>query len=221
MGDESLLDSQESPYIEVTGMVIEQRPIGEYDRRVVLLTRERGKISAFAKSARKPTASLHGTTDLFAFGTFRLFAGKSSYTLTEANILNYFESFRTDIEGALTGAYFCEVLEYATRENNDEALLLLLAYQSLRALESKTFPDGFVRSVFEFPGLSDRAKYSPACVRAVDTITASPIAKLYSFLVDDAAKRELEEVASLAMRRAFGSHEFKSLPVLEAMGVKD
>ena len=34
MGDESLLDSQESPYIEVTGMVIEQRPIGEYDRRV-------------------------------------------------------------------------------------------------------------------------------------------------------------------------------------------
>ena len=214
MGDESLLDSQESPYIEVTGMVIEQRPIGEYDRRVVLLTRERGKISAFAKSARKPTASLHGTTDLFAFGTFRLFAGKSSYTLTEANILNYFES----------------LLEYATRENNDEALLLLLAYQSLRALESKTFPDGFVRSVFEiklvclegeFPGLSDRAKYSPACVRAVDTITASPIAKLYSFLVDDAAKRELEEVASLAMRRAFGSHEFKSLPVLEAMGVKD
>ena len=94
MGDESLLDSQESPYIEVTGMVIEQRPIGEYDRRVVLLTRERGKISAFAKSARKPTASLHGTTDLFAFGTFRLFAGKSSYTLTEANILNYFESLQ-------------------------------------------------------------------------------------------------------------------------------
>ncbi|MGN1021864.1 MAG: DNA repair protein RecO, partial [Lachnospiraceae bacterium] len=61
-------EALDNPYFEVTGMVIEVRPIGEYDRRVVLLTRERGKISAFAKSARKPTAPLHGTTDLFAFG---------------------------------------------------------------------------------------------------------------------------------------------------------
>ena|GEM_PF-4415250 len=87
-----------------------------------------------------------------------------------------------------------------------------------------------MRSVFEiklvclegeFPGLTDRARYSPACVRAVDTIMAAPIAKLYSFLVDDTAKRELREVAAEAMRRAFGSHAFKSLPVLEAMGVRD
>ncbi|MCH4033931.1 MAG: DNA repair protein RecO [Lachnospiraceae bacterium] len=221
-------EALDNPYFEVTGMVIEVRPIGEYDRRVVLLTRERGKISAFAKSARKPTAPLHGTTDLFAFGTFRLFAGKSSYTLTEASILNYFESFRTDIEGAMYGAYFCEVLEYATRENNDEALLLLLAYQSLRALESKTFPDRFVRAVFEikliclegeYPGLPKEESVSPACIKAVDTIANASIGKLYSFLLDEKAERELEGVARSMMHRAFGPHIFKSLLVLESMGI--
>ena len=94
--------------------------MGEYDRVVSILTKERGKISAFARGARKPGNRLAAATNPFSFGCFKLYEGKNSYTIAEADIQNYFEGLRTDYAGAYYGMYFTEVTEYYTRENNDE-----------------------------------------------------------------------------------------------------
>lgn len=140
--------------VEVTGMVLVAGGIGEYDRRVELLTKERGRISAFAKGARRPTSPLVSATNPFVFGKFTLYAGRNSYTLVHAEIENYFSELRVDIEGAYYGFYFLEMASYYTREGNDETEMLKLLYQTFRALTKKTIDFRLVRCIFELKSMT-------------------------------------------------------------------
>ncbi len=212
-------------FIKLTGMVLKTVPIGEYDRRVVILTKERGKISAFAKGARRPNSRLSAAASPFSFGEFRIYEGRSSYNISEADISNYFEGLREDYEGACYGMYFLEVMDYYTRENNDEVQMLKLLYQSLRALQLPSLPDELVRYIFElkalilngeYPGLPEGRQYLDSTVYAVNYIAGSTVEKLYTFTVTEEVLAELKEIAG-GFRKRFVDREFKSLEVLSGM----
>lgn len=212
-------------HIMVTGIVLKAFPVGEYDRGVILLTRERGKISAFARGARKPGNRLAAASNPFSFGKFKLYEGKSSYTIVESDIQRFFEELRTDYVGACYGLYFAEVAEWYTRENNDESEMLKLLYQSLRALCADSLPNPLVRCVFEcraiavngeFPGVPADCKLEESTVYALRYITESPIEKLYTFTVTGSVLEELKMIASRYMKQFVG-HNFKSLEVLQTL----
>lgn len=135
--------------IVLTGMVLFTAPVGEYDRRVVILTKEQGKIAAFAKGSRRPNSSLVGAVNPFTFGEFTMYEGRTSFTIQSANIMNYFSELREDIVGAYYGFYFLEFANYYTKEFNDEREMLKLLYQTLRALTNPHIPDMLVRYIFE------------------------------------------------------------------------
>ena len=212
-------------FVAVTGMVIKTIPVGEYDRSVTILTKERGKISAFAKGARRQGSRLAAPANPFSFGTFRLYAGKNSYRIVEADISNYFESLRTDFGGAYYGIYFLEVADYYARENNDEKEMMKLLYQSLRALCAASLPNPLVRVVFEcqaiavngdFPGPPRDADLEESTVYTLQYIAASPVEKLYTFTVTETVLAQLQRVAAEYMKR-FVDHHFKSLEVLQTL----
>lgn len=133
----------------VTGMVLSAMPIGEYDKRLVILTREKGKISAFAKGARKPGNPQMAGSRPFSFGEFDLFEGRSSYTVAAMRIQNYFEELGADLAGTMYGCYFLEFAGYYGRENIDGSEMIKLLYQSFRALLKVSLPDELVRRIFE------------------------------------------------------------------------
>ena len=211
--------------VNVTAIVLNSSPIGEYDRRVVLLTKERGKITAFAKGARRQTSKLMAATNLFAFGEFKLYPGRNSYTMTDAQIQNYFEELRIDFEGAYYGMFFLEVCDYYTRENNDEKEFLKLVYQSLKALSVKSLNRKLVQCIFEmkamvingeFPGIPAEGNWQESTEYAVSYIMSSSIEKLYTFTVSEAVLDELIRISE-RYRYHYIDREFKSLEMLNVL----
>lgn len=140
--------------VTLTGIVLATMPIGEYDKRLVILTKERGKITAFAKGARKPNSAFLACSQSFSFGEFTLYEGRSSYNLLSVEVSNYFEEIRKDMEAVYYGVYFCEYADYFTRENVDATEILKLLYLSLRALSINSIDKGLVRRIYELKMLT-------------------------------------------------------------------
>lgn len=212
--------------LKVTGMVLFAADSGEYDKRLVLLTKERGKITAFANGARKPNNHLRAACEAFVFGSFMVYENRSAYKLIQAEVSNYFMEVRNDFTATCYGCYFMEVAEYYTRENLDGSMVVNLLYATLRALMNEKLDKELIRTIFEMkamvingeypyetandPSLQESTRY------ALSYVIQAPIQKLYTFTLKPEIMKEFRHVQDYYNQRNI-DRKFKSLEILKAM----
>lgn len=210
--------------IELTGMVLKVTPVGDYDRRLVILTRERGKITAFARGAKRSGSQLMAVSRPFVFGTFRVYEGRDAYNLHSAQVLNYFTELAQDVEMTCYGSYFLEFAGYYSRENLEGGELLLLLYQSLRALLKPALPNSLVRLIFELRAMKAGGEYtelppkkvSETAAYAWQYILETPLDSLYTFVLKPEIEEELKVCVDFNKRR-FIDRPFHSLEILKML----
>lgn len=207
--------------VNVTGMVLKASPVGEYDRRLVILTCERGKITAFARGARRPGNQLMACSGPFVFGRFHLYEGRDAYTLAGAEVENYFRDIAGDMEAACYGSYFLEFADYYGRENMEAVETLKLLYQSLRALLKDQIPNCLIKAVFELKLMEINGEYmekpigklKDSTIYTWEYVLGASVEKLYTFVVTEEVLREFTRCVEENKRR-FVDKPFHSLDIL-------
>lgn len=206
-------------------MVLKAYDHAEYDRRIILLTRQIGRITVFARGVRRQGSKHMAATEPFVYGEFRLFEGKSAYNLAGADIKNYFEGLRLDMESMCYASFFADVADHTTKENNDEAQILRLLYRSMQGLLSPGLSDRFVSTVFQLKLLMENGVFdvssakesAKASAHALDYISKSDMKDIFAFRVSDECADELEKTASKHLSGFVGG-SLKSLEVMKDMG---
>ena len=208
--------------VELSGVILYAQNIGEYDKRLVILTRERGRITAFAHGVRRQKNPMIAAANPFVFAVFTLFEGKDAYTLSSAAATEYFTDLAGRMPGVFYGYYFLEVADYFGREGIEAENVVNLLYVTLRAVLREQLPIRMIRAIYELRTLAENGVYAPppgrgklseAAFAALRYVTYCELKGLYAFRLSDEAEAEFEAAVSEAFDKTV-EKSFKSLAVI-------
>jgi DNA repair protein RecO (recombination protein O) len=137
------------------GVVLREYEAGESDKRLVLLCKELGRLTVYARGARKPGSKYMAAAQLFAYGDYVIADGRQFRSVTQAEVIESFYAVRADYSRLCHAHLMLEVCDKSIMEDTpcDELLLLLLkalTYLSKPTASGAYLPPQQVTAVFLF-----------------------------------------------------------------------
>lgn len=153
-------------YIRTNGVVIKEVNTGEADKIITILTKGQGKISAFAKSARRPKSSLIAGSQFLCYSDFVLFKGKDMFSINSSDVIESFYEIRNDIFKLTYSAHMVDIISDVIQENQPAGKVLQLFLNTLHMLAKTDKSPELLTRIFEIRLLSilGYAPYVSACI---------------------------------------------------------
>lgn len=123
------------------GITLKQHLLGEYDKILVLFTREHGLKRVVAKGARRAKSKLGGKSEPLYKATWFLASGKNMDVVAQCETEHAHRALRADLDRLLHGMYLAELVEAFLEEGDAHPELFDLFAACLLALEVAESPE--------------------------------------------------------------------------------
>lgn len=139
------------PETRTPAILLRRVEFGDYDLILTFLTRDCGKISAIAKSAKKSAKRFAGLLELFTVLRIICTSGRRSGLpiLQEATLINLHPLIRTDMLKTAYASYWAEMIDRWTEEAQQQADLFHLLLHVYDQLNSDIFSPAELGILFQ------------------------------------------------------------------------
>ena len=128
-------------YYNLQAIVLRSRLYKEHDKLVSLFSLERGRFTALAKGASRPTGGLRGLTQPFTQVNLTLARGRGSLdTITQGEVERPFISLRQDLPKIAYASYMAELICLAMPEDKPSRSVFTLLLAAFALLDMDIAP---------------------------------------------------------------------------------
>lgn len=128
-------------------IVLSTRRYHEADSLLTLLTPDRGKVSAIAKGARKPTSKKAGKLQPFSHIEVQLYDGKTLQTVVQVNTRNIFPGLISSYEKFICSEVACELVSQVVLEGQKSKFTFYYLLNFLRYIEKADLFKAFIYTI--------------------------------------------------------------------------
>lgn len=143
------------------GIVLKEYLVSDYDKSLIVLLKDYGKLNIWAKNCRLPKSKIMAGTSIFCYCDFIIYDSGKSLSINQIDIIESFYNLTENLDSLAYGTYFLELVEKNTEDNISLNDIMLLLLKSLIILtKSKNITPKLISKIFELKFLQLNG-YSP------------------------------------------------------------